>query len=250
MDIIKPYSRRSFIVNFVFMVFAAGALTAAIYFGKTNLSQNLVQMATPEISAKDLSSQISRQLDTYALFLASIFAGAAIPGALVLWLLLKRVAKRALSGAAASKPLAKQKGAKGAAEGADEQALRNQRLFLHLLSVLQREGRFVDFLQEDIEVYEDDQIGAAVRNIHSSCRKAINKNLPVKPIAEGDEGERITVEKGFDPDAVKLTGRVTGDPPFRGIIRHKGWRAQKIELPDLSAIKNPAIISPAEVEIE
>lgn len=250
MDIIKPYSRRSFFVILVFMVFLAGAFTATIYFGKINLSQDLSQMVTPDVSPKDLISQVTRQLDTYALYLTSIFTGISILCGIVLWLILKSVAKSVLSSAVASKPSVKQSAAAPAHKKDDQQALRHQRLFLHLLGVLQREGRFVDFLQEDIEIYEDDQIGAAVRNIHSSCRKAINKTLPIKPIAEGNEGEEITVEKGFDPDAIKLTGRVTGEPPFRGIIRHKGWRAQKLELPDLSAIKDPTIISPAEVEIE
>ncbi len=250
MDIVKPYSRRSLFVILVFMVFLAGAFTAAIYFGKTNLPRDLSQMVTPGASPKDLISQVARMLDTYAVYLTFIFAGVSILCGMVLWLILKSVAKGALSSALTSKPSAKQGAAALAEKKDDQQALRNQRLFLHLLGALQREGRFVDFLQEDIETYEDDQIGAAVRNIHGNCRKVINKNLPIKPIAEGNEGEQITVEKGFDPDAIKLTGQVTGEPPFRGIIRHKGWRAQKLELPDLSAIKDPTIISPAEVEIE
>lgn len=249
MDIIKTYSRRSFFVILVFMVLLAGACTAAIYFGKTDLSRDLHRMVTPENAPKDLISQVTRQLDTNAVYLTYIFAGVSILCGMVLWLLLKSMAKAVLSAPLASRPSAKPSAAAPAEKKDNQQALRNQRLFLHLLSVLQREGRFVDFLQEDIEIYEDDQIGAAVRNIHRNCRKVISKNLPIKPIAEGNEGEEITVEKGFDPDAIKLTGRVTGEPPFRGIIRHKGWRAQKLELPDLSAIKDPTIISPAEVEI-
>lgn len=251
MDIVKPYSRRSIFVILVCMVFLAAAFTTVVYFGKTYLlSQDLSKMVTPDVSPKDLISQVAQQLDTYAIYLAFIFAGVSILCGIVLWLLLKNIAKGVLSSAVAPKSSSKQSAAAPAEKKDDRQALRNQRLFLHLLGVLQREGRFVDFLQEDIAMYEDNQIGAAVRNIHSSCRKVINKNLPIKPIAEGSEGEQITVEKGFDPDAIKLTGRVTGEPPFKGIIRHKGWRAQKLELPDLSAIQDPTIISPAEVEIE
>jgi hypothetical protein len=250
MDNVRPYSRRSFFVILVFMVFLAAAFAAALYFGKTALYQSVSRMAAPDISPQALLSQVTRQLDTYALYLTAIFSGAAIFCGIVLWLVLKGVAKGALSGPVAATPRAKKKAAEPAAKKGDLQASQNQRLFLHLLGLLQREGRLVDFLQEEIELYEDDQIGAAVRNIHGSCRKAIQKNLPIKPIAEGDEGEAITVEKGFDPDAIKLTGRVTGEPPFKGIIRHKGWRAQKLELPDLSAIKDPTIIAPAEVEIE
>ncbi|MCD4755860.1 MAG: DUF2760 domain-containing protein, partial [Deltaproteobacteria bacterium] len=40
------------------------------------------------------------------------------------------------------------------------------------LGLLQREGRLIDFLQEDIEPYDDAQIGAAVREVHRGCRAA------------------------------------------------------------------------------
>jgi hypothetical protein len=126
----------------------------------------------------------------------------------------------------------------------------DQRLFLHLLTVLQKEGRLVDFFQEDLEMYEDEQIGAAVRSIHTSCRKTLDKSLAMTSVIEDNEGDEITIEAGFNPEAIKLTGRVTGEPPFTGIVRHKGWRAQKVSLPDLAAAKDPTIISPAEVEIE
>lgn len=250
MDIVKPYSRRSFFVILVFMVFLAGAFTATIYFGRAYLSRDLSQMVMPGISPEDLMPQVARLFDTYAAYLTFIFVDGSILCGLVLWLVLRRVATGALSGTIASKTAAKGGAAAPPEKKENRQVLHHQRLFLHLLSVLQREGRLVDFLQEDIEIYEDDQIGAAVRNIHGSCRKVIHKSLPIAPIAEGKEGEPMTVEKGFDPDAIRLTGRVTGEPPFKGIIRHKGWRAQKLELPDLSAIKDPSIISPAEVEIQ
>lgn len=250
MDIIKPYSHRSLGLILVFMVFLTGAFTAAVYLGKTHLAQDLARMVASDLSPQGLLVQVVRQLDTYVVYLVSISAGVSILCGIALWLLLKNVAKGVFSSTVASKPSALQSAAKPAGAKDHLQTIRNRRLFLHLLSVLQREGRFVDFLQEDIEIYADDQIGAAVRNIHSRCRKAIHKKLPITPIAEGNEGEAMTVEKGFDPDAIKLTGRVMGEPPFSGIIRHRGWRAQKLELPDLSATKDPTIISPAEVEIE
>ena len=66
-----------------------------------------------------------------------------------------------------------------------------------------------------------------------------------------EEGGEVTIEEDFDPNAVKLTGHVTGNPPFKGILQHRGWQAQKIALPELSTGPQvPNIIAPAEVEIK
>ena len=125
----------------------------------------------------------------------------------------------------------------------------NRRFFIHLLSVFQKQGRLVDFFLEDIDEYSDDQIGAAVRTIHASCKKELNKYLSPKPLMNQDEGEDIEILDGFDPAEIKLTGNVTGEPPFSGILRHKGWRVSKLDLPALSDNEDSVIIAPAEVEI-
>lgn len=127
---------------------------------------------------------------------------------------------------------------------------RKNRLFLHTLSVLQREGRLLDFFQEDLSLYEDEQIGAAVRSIQEDCKKAVNKYINPKSVIDAEEGETITIEQGFDIDAIKLTGNVSGEPPFTGIVKHRGWKAGKKELPKLSDIADASIIVPAEVEIQ
>ena len=127
---------------------------------------------------------------------------------------------------------------------------RKRRMFLHFLSVLQREGRLLDFFGEDLSLYEDDQIGAAVRSIHEDCRAAVDKYIAPVPVIDQEEGEPIEIEAGFDPNAVKLTGNVAGDPPFKGILRHRGWKAGKKEVPRLADVLDSGIIVPAEVEIE
>jgi hypothetical protein len=68
-------------------------------------------------------------------------------------------------------------------------------------------------------------------------------------VIDRGEGEEVTIPAGFDPGAVKLTGNVTGQPPFKGILRHGGWKAGRFNLPELSGTVSPDIISPAEVEI-
>src|SRR5947209_4365098 len=52
---------------------------------------------------------------------------------------------------------------------------------LRLLALLQREGRLLDFLMEDVQSLPDDRIGAAVRSIHRTCRKALQDHLVLEP---------------------------------------------------------------------
>jgi hypothetical protein len=116
--------------------------------------------------------------------------------------------------------------------------------------VFQREGRLIDFFSENLELYEDSQIGAAVRNIHENCKKTMSKYMTLQSVLEQNEGETVTVEPGFDPGSIKLTGNVSGEPPFTGILRHRGWRVSKLDLPKLSDTGRLQAISPAEVEIQ
>lgn len=120
---------------------------------------------------------------------------------------------------------------------------------VQLLGLLQREGRLVDFLREDIQSYEDGQIGAAARAIHESCRQVLTEHLTLEPVLSGTEGDEVTVPKDFDPSAIRLTGNVSGEPPFHGTLRHPGWRAKQVKLPSQPSGQDPKIVAPAEVEI-
>lgn len=120
---------------------------------------------------------------------------------------------------------------------------------VQLLGLLQRDGRLVDFLREDIQAYDDAQIGAAVRTVHESCRQVLAEHLPVEPVLSGQEGDAVTVPEGFDPSAIRLTGNVSGEPPFHGTLQHAGWRVAQVKLPDQPAGQDPKIVAPAEVEI-
>lgn len=121
---------------------------------------------------------------------------------------------------------------------------------VQLLAIFQREGRLVDFLQEDLTQYSDDQIGAAVRSIHQGCREALGEHLELQPVMEKTEGSAVTVPVDFDPAAIRLTGNVSGDPPFSGILRHHGWRVVSVKLPQVTTRQDKDwILAPAEVEI-
>ena len=120
---------------------------------------------------------------------------------------------------------------------------------LQILAILQRDSRLIDFLMEDISSYEDDQIGAAVRSMHDSCRDALVRYVQLAPVIDGVEGT-FTRLASVDPAMVKLLGNVPPQPPAGGVLRHKGWRSVKIDLPALQGKQNTQIIAPAEVEIE
>ncbi|MEZ4664306.1 MAG: DUF2760 domain-containing protein [Caldilineaceae bacterium] len=121
---------------------------------------------------------------------------------------------------------------------------------VQLLSILQREGRLIDFLNEDLSQYQDDQIGAAVRTIQEGSKKALLAHVKLEPVYDQAEGTNITVGRGFDANTVRLVGNVVGDPPFQGVLRHRGWRVAKVDLPQqVSATGRTLVIAPAEVEV-
>jgi hypothetical protein len=120
---------------------------------------------------------------------------------------------------------------------------------IQLLALLQRDGRLVDFFTEDITSYDDAQVGAAVRDMHESCRATLRQYLTIEPVVSGEEGQPVTIESGFEPGTIKLIGNVTGRLPARGVLRHHGWQARETRLPDLPPGAARAVIAQAEVEI-
>lgn len=120
---------------------------------------------------------------------------------------------------------------------------------LRLLAALQEEARLVDFVREDLDDYTDDQVGAAVRGIHASLRKAVDERLTVAAILEGEDGDTVEVPEGFEPSLIRVTGTPTGDPPYAGVLRHGGWRASDVRLPVPTPGSDPTILAPAEVEV-
>lgn len=120
---------------------------------------------------------------------------------------------------------------------------------LRLLAALQEEARLLDFVQEDLSGAGDAEIGAAVRGIQSALRKSIAERIDLEPILPGEDGDAVEVPPGFDPARIRVTGRPSGEPPFRGVLRHGGWRAREARLPQPSSGSDPAILMPAEVEV-
>lgn len=123
---------------------------------------------------------------------------------------------------------------------------------LQVLQILQRDSRLIDFLMEDITSYSDDQVGAAVRSLHSDCRSTLSRHLELVPVIDGVEGtyQKLDASKAPDPNRIKLIGNIpaSGKVPG-GTLRHRGWAAASIKLPPLGK-QDPAIIAPAELEVE
>ncbi|MCU0764443.1 MAG: DUF2760 domain-containing protein [Burkholderiaceae bacterium] len=119
---------------------------------------------------------------------------------------------------------------------------------VQLLALLQRDGRLVDFLLEDIAAYTDAQVGIAARDVNASCRAALARYLTLQPVCTAAEGTGVAVDEAGDPARVKLVGAVSANVR-QGIVRHRGWQVVRIALPPLPRPEDRRIVAPAEVEV-
>jgi hypothetical protein len=120
---------------------------------------------------------------------------------------------------------------------------------LLLLASLQREGRLIDFLEQDVAAFSDDEVGAAARVVHAGCGRALKQYFTFQPAVPSAEGATMTVPEGFDAARIRLAGNVTGQPPFKGTLKHHGWIAQEIRLPAIPEKLDVRVVAPAEVEL-
>lgn len=120
---------------------------------------------------------------------------------------------------------------------------------LYVLSLLQREGRLVDFLQEEVAPFSDAEVGAAARVVHEGCRKALRQLVDLAPVYAEDEGARVTVQPGYDAQRIQLTGNVAGQPPHVGELKHRGWTVTAQRFPEVAPAVDVRVLAPAEVEL-
>ena len=120
---------------------------------------------------------------------------------------------------------------------------------LALLALMQREGRLVDFLRDSIDGASDADIGAAAREVYRGCRKVLDQHMSFEPVMPGEQDAKVSVPKGFDPAEIRLIGEARGEPPFKGTLRHHGWRVTDTKLPTLAEGVDRAVVAPAEVEL-
>lgn len=253
MNPVKAYSGRALFWVVFFMAILCALAAGAIHIALDAAGQWIAQAqigATLETDEHLLV--LSDLVETIRRFFLPVVIGIFLTAALLLWLCLRLSLARLLRREgvpAAEKKRSEPASIETPAPASATRRNDDRRLFLHLFSSLQRQGRLMDFLSQDLADFDDEQIGAAVRTIHENCAKTLGRYLDAGPVLEAEEESRIVVEPGFDPNAIRLSGNVVGEPPFTGIVRHRGWRARKVELPDLAGEPDPAIIAPAEVEI-
>ncbi len=123
---------------------------------------------------------------------------------------------------------------------------------LQILGILQRDARLIDFLMEDITAYTDDQVGAAVRSLHADCRASLTRHFKLLPVVDSVEGtfQKLDSAKAPDPNRMKLLGNVPASGKSSGgILRHKGWMADAVNLPSIGK-QDVKVIAPAEIEVE
>ncbi|MDI6797541.1 MAG: DUF2760 domain-containing protein [Desulfatibacillaceae bacterium] len=253
MEWTRQFNRRSFWWTLLWMTLLCAALYGAVLWHADQLKGELfIALADLGQLRVDLMGAIADTLEWQAIYLTLTLCGLTLAFALMLWLAIRGVARRAAS-SISHKVVARKTGPKH--ETLEEKIVKippaeRERQALSLLSLLQREGRLLDFFAEDLDAYSDDQIGAAVRGIHENCKKLLDKRIKPSPVMDQDEGSAVTLPAGFDPSTVKLTGNVSGEPPFKGIVRHRGWRAARFDMPILTTAGDPRLLAPAEVEIE
>jgi hypothetical protein len=260
-----------FIGFFISCLLVNAVLLTVIFVMARQILMTLHQWVSPFLASGDLSlpaearsafAGVSELLAETSQYLAPVVFGLGMIFTLVLWLTLRHQGRRLLESAQV-----KASATSGASQGAVEEttAMRippgpspqaqqpphaSPQSAVQMLAILQREGRLVDFLREDLHPYSDDQIGAAVRSIHQGCRAALQEHLDLRRILEESEGDEVPVPADFDPKTIRLTGNVSGNPPFKGILRHHGWRVVRMDLPQLTTLQEKDwILAPAEVEI-
>ncbi len=119
------------------------------------------------------------------------------------------------------------------------------RSHLRLLYLLQKQGRLIDFLKEDISSFSDAEVGAAVRKIHAETKKSLEDLVRLRPLFPDEEGSEVEVPEGYDKGHVKVVGKVKGQAPYKGVLRHKGWKAERAILDGIGS----SVVCPAEVEV-
>ena len=251
MDTAKPSTGPVFIRVILFNLLAALCVAGAAFWSLRTATTRIAQLvqAQPEIaeikSLADWMTAISSGFWPWFLPGVIIFF---IVIALLTWLSLRRPCTSKVTPPPAKRPATSSK--KDDEKAAKQAAETAKRTYLHLIGILQKEGRLLDFFSEDLSQYQDGQIGAAVRSIHENCKKSLDGQIKPQFVLDAQEGDEIEVVKGFDPNTLKLVGNVTGEPPFKGVVRHRGWRARKIDVPTFSGRQSTDIIAPAEVEVQ
>ncbi len=169
-------------------------------------------------------------------FFSILFSGTMPPDVAQAFGYSKGLGVRATPAAATPTPAPAPKAQSGPADGA-----------VQILAILQRDARLIDFLMEDIAGYSDEQVGAAVRDVQEQSRQSLTRYLRLSPVIDGVEGT-FTKTDGMDATSIKFIGNVPATGKAAGgTLRHKGWKAEKVDLPSTPP---SMVLALAELEVE
>ena len=120
------------------------------------------------------------------------------------------------------------------------------------LATLQERGRLVDFLMDDINAYDDAQVGAAARVVHAGCKAALQEHFRIQPVRQESEGSTVQIAPGYVAEEYRLLGKISGQAPFSGVLVHRGWKTESVKLPRVLRASPDRLptIAPAEVELK
>ena len=118
-----------------------------------------------------------------------------------------------------------------------------------LLSLFQKQGRLVDFLQQDIASFSNAEVGEAARVVHDGCARVLGDYFTLEAIRAEEEGALVSVDTDYNLSEITLTGNLRGSAPYRGELLHHGWKICDQHPPEQLDPKARFIVQPAEIEV-
>lgn len=123
---------------------------------------------------------------------------------------------------------------------------------LELLSALQRDARFLDFIKEDLSSLDDSTIGAAARVVHDHCADTLERFFEIRPLSTNPEGSVVEGNSLMEnPSRYRFVGGKNRSDFGSFRVARAGWVARKCDLPQWSGKKEDSfVLSPIELEKE
>lgn len=121
-----------------------------------------------------------------------------------------------------------------------------------LLAALQRDARLIDLIHEDLQQYQDAQVGAAARPCLKQCRETLQRFFAIEKLANGNEGDTISIENQASSTRYRWVDQSgnshSQSDASQAKLVHAGWEASKSELPKWTGDSNDAmVIAPAQI---
>ena len=117
------------------------------------------------------------------------------------------------------------------------------------MSLFQKQGRLVDFLQQDIASFSTAEVGEAARVVHDGCARILGDYFTMVAIRTEEEGALVSVDADYNLSEITLTGNLRGSAPYRGELLHHGWKISDQHPPEQLDPKARFIVQPAEIEV-